>query len=79
MAQALTRLRDREREIILLYYEQELTMNQIATRLKIDESRVSQLHSAAIARLKATVKSLLHPATPDRPASKLSLSVGAGG
>ena len=58
-------LREREREIITLYYQQELTMKQIAERMNIDESRVSQLHSAAVARLKASVSALLHP----RPAT----------
>lgn len=61
LGRALTHLRDRDRQIITLYYQQELTMKQIADRLNVDESRVSQLHSAALARLKAGVNSLLHP------------------
>ena len=61
MARALARLRERERQIISLYYQQELTMNQIAERLNVDESRISQLHSAALAHLKTTVESILHP------------------
>jgi RNA polymerase sigma factor FliA len=59
LGRALSRLRERERQIIALYYKQELTMKQIADRLNVDESRVSQLHSAAIVRLKASVDSLL--------------------
>jgi DNA-directed RNA polymerase sigma subunit (sigma70/sigma32) len=76
----ISHLREREREIISLYYQQELTMKQIAERMNIDESRVSQLHSAALARLKGTVKSLLHPRQAHKtptPAT-LSMSVGAG-
>jgi RNA polymerase sigma factor for flagellar operon FliA len=65
LGRALGYLREREREIITLYYRQELTMKQIAERMNIDESRVSQLHSAAVARLKASVSALLHP----RPAT----------
>jgi len=38
-----------------------LTMKQIALLMHVDESRVSQLHSAALIRLKARVDSLLHP------------------
>ena len=80
LSRALSHLRERERQIITLYYEQELTMKQIADRLNVDESRVSQLHSAALVRLKASVDSLLRPrhAVPSGPAS-LSKAVGAGG
>jgi len=61
LGQALSRLRERERQVITLYYEQDLTMKEIAARMQVDESRVSQIHSAALARLKAGVNSLLHP------------------
>lgn len=61
LTRALSHLRQREREIVTLYYEEELTMKQIADRLNVDESRVSQLHTSALVRLKATVKSLLYP------------------
>jgi len=61
LGRALCHLRERDRQIISLYYEQELTMKQIADRLHVDESRVSQLHSAALVRLKASVDSLLRP------------------
>ena len=50
-----------EQQIIILYYRQELTMKQIADRLEVDESRVSQLHSAALARLRTSVDSLREP------------------
>jgi len=54
-------LREREQQVITLYYEEELTMKQIAGRLEVDESRVSQIHSAALARLRMSIGSLLHP------------------
>jgi RNA polymerase sigma factor for flagellar operon FliA len=77
LARALSHLRERDRQIINLYYQQELTMKQIAEHLGIDESRVSQLHSAALARLKASVSSLLHPRQPRTSvAPALSMSVG---
>jgi RNA polymerase sigma factor FliA len=80
LGRALSHLRERERQIITLYYQQELTMKQIAHRMNVDESRVSQLHSAALARLKASVNCLTHPRQVNK-ASKttpLSMSVGAG-
>jgi len=57
----LSRLPERERRVLYLYSEAELTMKQIALLMHVDESRVSQLHSAALIRLKARVDSLLHP------------------
>lgn len=80
LGRALTHLRERDREIISLYYQQELTMKQIAERMNIDESRVSQLHSAALARLKASVTSFLRPrpSFKDSAPATLSMAVGAG-
>lgn len=42
-----------ERLIIILYYYEEMTMKEIGTTLDLSESRVSQMHSSIIARLKA--------------------------
>jgi RNA polymerase sigma factor for flagellar operon FliA len=61
---ALACLSPRERLIMTLYYRQSLTMKQIAERLNVNESRVSQLHSAALRRLKTQVQALLHPSLP---------------
>jgi RNA polymerase sigma factor for flagellar operon FliA len=58
---ALARLPERERLIVTLYYQQDLTMKQIAARLEVDESRVSQLHAEALQRLKARVRASLDP------------------
>ena len=55
------RLPERERLILQLYYGQEMTMKQIAERLGLDESRVSQLHAATLARLRTRVKVMLRP------------------
>ncbi len=80
LASALMRLRQREREIISLYYYQELTMKQIADRMKIDESRVSQIHAAALTRLRAGLRSTLQarPNQKGSPPPTLSMEVGAG-
>jgi len=58
---ALARLPERERLIVTLYYQQDLTMKEIAARLEVDESRVSQLHAEALERLKARVRAALSP------------------
>lgn len=61
--QATALLPERERAVISLYYEDELTMKQIGERLGIDESRVSQIHSAAISHLRAKVRAKLKPSS----------------
>ncbi len=60
------RLPERERTIVWLYHRKEMTMKQIGGKLKIDESRVSQLHSAAVARLRAYLRQSLLPSSPSR-------------
>jgi RNA polymerase sigma factor for flagellar operon FliA len=76
---SLSQLRERERQIITLYYKRGLTMEEIASRMKVDASRVSQLHAAALVRLKAKVHSLLHRGQAETSeAGTLSLSAGTG-
>jgi RNA polymerase sigma factor for flagellar operon FliA len=41
-----------ERMIVILYYYEELTMREIGAALAISESRVSQMHSAIVERMK---------------------------
>jgi len=57
LARAITELPEKERLVILLYYERELTMKETAEVLKVTESRVSQLHAGAILRLSAKLRS----------------------
>jgi RNA polymerase sigma factor FliA len=61
---ALACLPARERDIVILYHIREMTMKQIGAKLQIDESRVSQLHSAAVARLRLGVKAILERSQP---------------
>jgi RNA polymerase sigma factor for flagellar operon FliA len=56
LAQAISQLDARRRQTIVLYYQQHLTMKQIADVLKITESRVSQLHASALFSLSATLR-----------------------
>jgi RNA polymerase sigma factor FliA len=58
---ALLCLSERDREIITLYYQNELTMKEIGERVGVDESRISQVHSVALTRLRTRVKALLRP------------------
>lgn len=46
-----------ERLIIVLYYYEEMTMKEIGATLDLSESRVSQMHSSIVARLKAQLNS----------------------
>ncbi len=52
---AIDQLPERERLIISLYYYSELTYKEIAEVLEISESRISQLHSKAILKLKSSL------------------------
>ena len=51
MAQAIRDLPERDRLLLLLYYERDLSMKEIAEVLDITESRVSQLHASALFKL----------------------------
>jgi len=41
--------------VISLYYKEELTMKEIAAVMHLGESRISQLHTLALAKLRATL------------------------
>lgn len=56
LAQAIRKLPERERQIILLYYQQQLAMKEIAQIFEITESRVSQLHAGAIFKLSTELR-----------------------
>ena len=56
LAKAITELPDRERKILALYYEEELTLAEIAEVIGVGESRVSQLRTQAIASLRSLLK-----------------------
>jgi RNA polymerase sigma factor for flagellar operon FliA len=59
LARAITELPDRERQILALYYDEELTLAEIGEVIGVGESRVSQLRSQAIARLRTSLRTRL--------------------
>jgi len=53
LGEAISRLPEREKLVVTLYYYEELTLREIGEVLGVTESRVSQLHTKAVLRLKA--------------------------
>ncbi len=53
---AIEHLPEREKVLMGLYYEQELNLKEIGAIMNVSESRVCQLHSQAVGRLRATLK-----------------------
>ena len=53
---AIADLPEREKTLMGLYYEQELNFKEIGAILGVSESRVCQIHSQAIARLRVRLK-----------------------
>ena len=67
MNRALLSLPERDRQIVFLYHTREMTMKDIGDKLKVDESRISQLHSAALVRLRSSVRAILEGARTKQP------------
>ena len=58
IAKAIDDLPEKEKQVISLYYYDELTMKEIGKVLDLTESRVSQIHTKAVLRLKVRIKDL---------------------
>lgn len=52
LAGALELLTEKEKKVILLYYYEELTLKEISNILEVSESRISQLHTRALQKMK---------------------------
>lgn len=52
LIEGISQLPEREKLMMALYYEQELNLKEIGAVLNVSESRVSQMHSQAVARLR---------------------------
>lgn len=63
---AIEELPEKERMVLTLYYYEELTMKEIGLTLGVVESRVSQIHSSAVVRLRAALAGL----RPDHSSGK---------
>ena len=59
LADAIGELGEKERHVLGLYYLEELTMKEVGVILDIGESRVSQIHTAAILRLRSRLREKL--------------------
>jgi RNA polymerase sigma factor for flagellar operon FliA len=61
LAEALRQLPDRERQILALSYVEELTLSEIGHVFGVGESRISQLRTQAIVRLRSLMRPALSP------------------
>jgi len=52
-------MEERESQVLTLYYFEEMTMKEVGALLGIGESRVSQIHSLAMERLRARLQELV--------------------
>ena len=55
LAKAIERLTEKERTVVSLFYFEELSLSEIAEVMCLSPSRISQLHSKAILRLKGVL------------------------
>ncbi len=52
LQESLELLTDREKKVILLYYYEELTLKEISSAMGVSESRISQLHTKALGKMR---------------------------
>ena len=58
LREAILKLKEQERVVLSLYYFEELKLHEIATVLELTESRVSQIRSKALGKLRGELKPL---------------------
>jgi len=56
LVEAIGRLPEREQHVMSMYYEQDMNLKEIAAVLGVTESRICQLHSQSIARLRSKLR-----------------------
>ena len=61
LARAIGELPPQERQVLALYYFEELTMKEVGAVLGVGESRISQIHSGALLRVRAQMQPLPDP------------------
>lgn len=52
LTEAIESLSDKEKKVIILYYYEELTLKEISAIMSVSESRISQLHTKALSKMK---------------------------
>ena len=52
LMESLELLTEKEKKVILLYYYEDLTLKEISSILEVSESRVSQLHTKALLKMR---------------------------
>lgn len=58
LVQTIERLPEKEKKVMQLYYYSELTYKEISEILKVSESRISQIHTKAVAKLRIALEEL---------------------
>jgi RNA polymerase sigma factor FliA len=66
LEQAIDELDAKERQVLALYYLEELTMKEVGAILNVGESRVSQIHTAALIALRARLQGSLGTSAASR-------------
>ncbi|HPC33112.1 MAG TPA: FliA/WhiG family RNA polymerase sigma factor [Syntrophales bacterium] len=66
LKKAIDALPEKERVVMSLYYFEELTMKEIGCTLRLTESRVCQLHSQAVLRMRAALRYLRDEERPEK-------------
>jgi RNA polymerase sigma factor for flagellar operon FliA len=70
---ALDDLDEKERQVVTLYYLEELTMKEVGVVLGVGESRVSQIHSVALVRLRARMEEIMRSRQRTSPAPAIRI------
>jgi RNA polymerase sigma factor FliA len=70
LARAIADLPEKEQQVLALYYFEELTMKEVGAVLGIGESRVSQIHSLAVVRLRSRLGELMNTSKPNSSAAQ---------
>jgi RNA polymerase sigma factor for flagellar operon FliA len=58
IVKVISGLSEQERLVIALYYYEELTLKEIGLVIKVSESRISQIHTTAILKIRARLRSI---------------------
>ena len=62
LVEAIDTLTEKERRVIVLYYYEDMTLKEISMTLEVSESRVSQLHTKALNKMKKVMGDYMFPA-----------------